>query len=272
MGCSGSKTIPLPQSPTDFGYHEEEESIREPTPEPLSPSPEPETASDDVELIAGEYDRVEEASYDADPDVDAPVQAGAGTWGSGDRFLTSDNGVPGHKYDLPEVTGTDTCNAVFGKITGERFPDMDNGVPGAKYDLPEVTGTDTCNGVFGKMTEERFPDFYNDVPGAGAYDLPEVTGTDPCHAVFGSDKTERMMEPKDDTKKAFGRYEVLTAFNKAARGKSNQCGFGRATSARFTTPKRTNSRMLNTRKSWTTKGGGTFGKTSASRFGPSRNW
>jgi len=297
MGCSGSKTIPQPQAPV------ERKNSRAAT-----ATPERVSMESDVQLIAGDYKKVDAAAgYDVNPVVDFSAQAGVGTWGTGDRFTSKDNGVPGAKYNLPEVTGTDTCNAVFGKMTGERFEEFHNDVPGAKYDLPEVTGTDTCPAAFGKMTGERFDEFFNDVPGAkydlpevtgtdtcpaafgkmtgerfdeffndvpGAkYDLPEVTGTDTCPAVFGKMTADRMATiAEDTTQDVFGSYDVQPAFNKAAIKKSNTCGFGKVTGKRFRAPKKTLGGSYNTEKSWKAQGGATFGKTSAGRFGPNRGF
>jgi len=260
MGCSGSKTIPQPQAP-----------VERKTSRAATATPERVSMKSDVQLIAGDYKKVD-AGYDVDPIVDFSAQAGVGTWGTGDRFTSKDNGVPGAKYNLPEVTGTDTCNAVFGKMTGERFEEFHNDVPGAKYDLPEVTGTDTCPAAFGKMTGERFDEFFNDVPGA-KYDLPEVTGIDTCPAVFGKMTADRMATiAEDTTQDVFGSYDVQPAFNKAAIKKSNTCGFGKVTGKRFRAPKKTLGGSYNTEKSWKAQGGATFGKTSAGRFGPNRGF
>lgn len=191
-------------------------------------------AMDEVELIAGEYTKVEN-DYTRASTPEAPEQAGIGTWGTGDRFLTNENGVPGAKYNLPEVTGTDTCNAVFGKMTGERFPVSDNGVPGPKYDLP--VEHDACNAVFGKMTGDRFVDLDNLVPGPGAYNspkrFPDEPWKEPCFAVFGKDTADRMVVDHDATEVAFGNYDVEKSFNGAAV-KMPTSAFGKKTGKRFT--------------------------------------
>merc|ERR1719478_275429 len=258
-----------------------------------------------VELIAGEYHRNRTVSYDKDPLVVPVTQQGVGTWGSSDRFASADNGVPGHEYILPAITGTDPCGAVFGAMTGERFPDPDNGVPGAKYDIPEIR--DPSNAVFGKMTADRFLSAANGVPGAGTYDVTVkqantssawgamtserflsadngVPGPkydvirfpgngEPCFALFGEDKDMRMKMPADFTKESAFSYDAAGSFDAVTRGgrraTTGVCGFGKTSSSRFAPTRSASGRMYDTRPKWASASS-TFGQRTASRFAPNQ--
>jgi len=195
-----------------------------------------------------------------------------------DRFQILDNGVPGAKYNLPEVTGTDPACA-FGNMTADRFQILDNGVPGCKYDLPEVTGTDPTNAVFGKMTADRFIDLQNTVPGPGAYAapkrFPDKPWQEPCFAVFGAETSERMHIVEDVTQDTFAKYDV----EKSAKAQSKALkvptsSFGRKTSKRFRKPKKEIGPIYNVAgPKWGggKAAGGSWGKTTSSRFRIRRN-
>jgi len=309
MGCSSSKRVPkAPQAPTkreEEQLAEAGESVKA-LPERVEMVAEIDGEEEPVELIAGEYQRNRVVSYDKDPLVVPATQQGVGSWGTSDRFASADNGVPGHEYILPEVTGTDPCGAVFGAMTSERFPDPDNGVPGAKYDIPEER--DACNAVFGNMTGERFPSAANGVPGVGTYDVtiksPNASSAwgamtsgrfpsadngvpgpkydvlrfpgngEPCFALFGEDKDMRMTMPADFTKDSAFKYDAAKSFDMATRGgrraTTGICGFGKTSGSRFAKTRRASGRMYDTRPTWHSAGGSTFGQRTASRFAPTR--
>merc|ERR1719478_915440 len=225
-----------------------------------------------VELIAGEYHRNRTVSYDKDPLVVPVTQQGVGTWGSSDRFASADNGVPGHEYILPAITGTDPCGAVFGKMTADRFLSAANGVPGVgTYDVT-VKQANTSS-AWGAMTSGRFPSADNGVPGP-KYDVIRFPGNgEPCFALFGEDKDMRMKMPADFTKESAFSYDAAGSFDAVTRGgrraTTGVCGFGKTSSSRFAPTRSASGRMYDTRPKWASASS-TFGQRTASRFAPNQ--
>jgi len=242
-------------------------------------APEQQHMEDDAsstKLIDGEYTKVNAMDDYSRAETPEPAeQAGVGTWGSGDRFIQHENGVPGAKYDLPEVTGTDVACA-FGKMTADRFVVVDNGVPGPKYDLPDPED-DACNAVFGKMTADRFVDHFNSVPGPGAYAapkrFPDEPWSEPCFAM--TSQAPRVQEVEDVTKDTFAKYDVEKSEKAQSKAlKAPTSSFGKKTSGRFTAPKKKLGPIYNVKAPKWGGGkaaGGSFGTATASRFRVKRN-
>merc|ERR1711964_831706 len=106
--------------------------------------------------------------------------------------------------------------------TGERFEEFHNDVPGAKYDLPEVTGTDTCPAAFGKMTGERFDEFFYDVQ--PAFNKAAIKKSNTCG--FGKVTGKRFRAPKKTLGGSYNTEKSWKEQGGATFGKTSAGRFG----------------------------------------------